>query len=99
MLAYVDDLLVVGTDEIRKSFMSQLSEEVCSKPFLGRRLTYNGDSIDARVSQAYVDSTLELYGMKNAKSVATTDTATNVKTVPDTATELSGAFNVPDCSW
>ena len=65
--------------------MSQLSEEVCSKPFLGRRLTYNGDSIDARVSQAYVDSTLELYGMKNAKSVATTDTATNVKTVPDTA--------------
>ena len=31
VLAYVDDLLVVGTDEMRKSFMSQLSEEVLLK--------------------------------------------------------------------
>ena len=31
VLAYVDDLLVVGADEMRKSFMSQLSEEVLRK--------------------------------------------------------------------
>ena len=28
VLAYVDDLLVVGTDEMRKDFMSRLTEEV-----------------------------------------------------------------------
>ena len=31
VLAYVDDLLVVGTDEMRKEFMSRLSEEVLLK--------------------------------------------------------------------
>ena len=31
VLAYVDDLLVVGTDEMRQTFMSQLSEEVLLK--------------------------------------------------------------------
>ena len=31
VLAYVHDLLVVGTDEMRKDFISRLSEEVCSK--------------------------------------------------------------------
>eukprot|EP00439_Symbiodinium_sp_Y106_P005086 s6380_g1.t1 len=52
VLAYVDDLLVVGTDEMRKSLMSQLSEEVLLKEtgqlvpgsehtFLGRRLRHN----------------------------------------------------------
>ena len=57
VLAYVDDLLVVGTDEMRKDFMSKLSEEVLPKEtgklvpgtehtFLGRRLRHNGDSID-----------------------------------------------------
>ena len=49
VLAYVVDLLAVGTDEMRKSFMSQLSEEVVLKEtgqlvpgtehtFLGRKL-------------------------------------------------------------
>ena len=31
VLAYVDDLLVVGTDEMRKDFMSRLSKEVLLK--------------------------------------------------------------------
>ena len=95
VLAYVDDLLVVGTDEMRKSFMSQLSEEVLLKEtgqlvpgskhtFLGRRLRCNGDSIDVCMSQKYIDATLELYGMKDAKPVATTGTVTINKTVPDT---------------
>ena len=74
VLAYVDDLLVVGTDEMRKDFMSRLSEEVLLKEtgqlvpgtehtFLGRRLRHNGDSIDVCMSQTYIDSILELYGM------------------------------------
>ena len=82
MLAYVDDLLVVGTDEMRKSFMSQLPEEVLLKEtgqlvpgtehtFLGRRLRHNGDSIDVCVSQKYIDTILGLCGMKDAKPVAT----------------------------
>ena len=64
VLAYVDDLLVVGTDEMRKEFMSRLSEEVLLKEtgqlvpgtehtFLGRRLRHNGDSIDVCMSQTY----------------------------------------------
>ena len=95
VLAYVDDLLVVGTDEMRKSFMSQLSEEVLLKEtgqlvpgsehtFLGRRLRHNGDSIDVCMSQKYIDAILELYRMKDAKPVATTGTVTINKTVPDT---------------
>ena len=88
VLAYVDDLLVVGTDEMRKDFMSRLSEGVLLKEtgqlvpgtehtFLGRRLRRNGDSTDVCMSQTYIDSTLDLYGMKNAKQVA-------IKTVSDT---------------
>ena len=56
MLAYVDDLLVVGTDEMRKDFMSRLSEETgqlvpgTEHTFLGRRLRHNGDSIDGHVT-------------------------------------------------
>ena len=95
VLAYVDDLLVVGTDETRKEFMSRLSEEVLLKgtgqlvpgtehTFLGRRLRHNGDSIDVCMSQTYIDSILDLYGMKNAKQVAPTGSVTIVKNVSDT---------------
>ena len=95
VLAYVDDLLVVGTDEMRMDFVSRLSEEVLLKetgtmcqglstPFFGRRLRDNGDSIDVCMSQTYIDSILDLYGMKNAKQVATTGSVTIVKTVSDT---------------
>ena len=52
--------------------------------FLGRRLRHNGDSIDVCMSQTYIDSILDLYGMKNAKQVATTGSVTIVKTVSDT---------------
>ena len=95
VLAYVDDLLVVGTEQMRKEFMSKLSEEVLLKEtgklvpgtehtFLGRRLRHNGDSIDVCMSQTYVDTILDLYGMKNAKPVATTGSVTIAKTVADT---------------
>ena len=95
VLAYVDDLLVVGTERMRKEFMSKLSEEVLLKEtgklvpgtehtFLGRRLRHNGDSIDVCMSQTYVDTILDLYGMKNAKPVATTGSVTIAKTVADT---------------
>ena len=36
--AYVDDLLVVGTDEMSKSFMSELSEEVLLKDWPARAM-------------------------------------------------------------
>ena len=95
MLAYVDDLLVVGTDEMRKDFMSKLSEEVLLKEtgklvpgtehtFLGRRLRHNGDLVDVCMSQNYSDAILDLYGMQNAKPVATTGSVTIAKTVSDT---------------
>ena len=86
VIAYVDDLLGVGNDEMRKSFMSQLSEEVLLKepgqlvPPLGRRLRHHGSSIDAFMSQTLIDSILDLY----AKPVATTGTVTITKNVPDT---------------
>ena len=60
VLAYVDNLLAVGSDEIRKDFISRLSEEVLLKTgqlvpgtehtFLSRRLRHNGDSIDMSIS-------------------------------------------------
>ena len=94
VLAYVDDLLVVGTDEMCKDFMSKLSEEVLLKEtgklvprtehtFLGRRLRHNGDSIDVCMSQTYIDAILDLYGTQNAKP-ATTGSVTIAKTVSDT---------------
>ena len=75
--------------------MSRLSEEVLLKEtvqlvpgtehtFLGRRLRHNGDSIDVCMSQTYIDAILDLYGVKNAKPVATTGSVTIVKTVSDT---------------
>ena len=99
VLAYVDGLLVAGTDEMRKQFMSRLSEEVLLKEtgqlvpgtehtFLGRRLRHNGDSIDVCMSQTYIDAILDLYGMKNAKPVATTGSVTIVKTVSGTPLSL-----------
>ena len=65
MFAYIDDLLVVGTDEMRKDFMSRLSEEILLKEtgqlvpgtehtFLGKRLRHNGDSVDVCMSQIYI---------------------------------------------
>eukprot|EP00439_Symbiodinium_sp_Y106_P043240 s572_g5.t1 len=82
-------------DVYDEDFMSRLSEEVLLKEtgqpvpgpehtFLGRRLRHNGDSIDVCVSQTYIDSILDLYGMKNAKQVATTGSVTIAKTVSDT---------------
>ena len=52
--------------------------------FLGRSLRHNGDSIDVCMSQTYIDAILDLYGMKNAKPVATTGSVTIVKTASDT---------------
>ena len=51
--------------------------------FLGRRLQHN-DSIDVGMSQKYIDTIVDLYGMKDAKPAATTGTVTINKNVPDT---------------
>ena len=59
-----------GTDEMRKSFMSQVSEEVLLREtgqlvpgtehtFLGRRPRHNGDSIDVCVSQTYIETYID----------------------------------------
>eukprot|EP00439_Symbiodinium_sp_Y106_P019913 s3222_g2.t1 len=82
-------------DEMRKSFMSQLSEEVLLKEtgqlvprsehtFLGRRLRHNGDSIDVCMSQKYIDAILLNIPYFLRFPVATTGTVTINKTVPDT---------------
>ena len=75
-----DALLVVWTDDMSKSFMIQLSEEVLLKEtgllvvgtehtFFGRKLRHNGDSIDVCMPQAYIDSILDQYVMQAAGAV------------------------------
>ena len=55
VLAYVDDLLIVGDVKLKKEFIEALSKELLAKitgelrpntehSFLGRKLRHNGDS-------------------------------------------------------
>ena len=66
VLAYVDDLLIVGSPEKTEEFVDQLNKELLVKitgklepgtqhSFLGRRLRHNGDSIDILMSQQYLE--------------------------------------------
>ena len=61
VLAYVDDLLIIGNPEKPKKFVEQSNKELLVKitgklepdtdhSFLGRRLRHNGDSIDILMS-------------------------------------------------
>ena len=86
VLAYVDDLLIIGNPEKAKEFVEQLNKELLVKitgklepgtehSFLGRRLRHNGDSIDILMSQQYLDELLDLYKMSSANPVNTTGSA------------------------
>ena len=83
VLAYVDDLLIVGDAKLNKEFVEALSKELPVKiagelrpntehSFLSRKLRHNGDSIDIFMPQKYIEDSLELYSMNKANSVNTT---------------------------
>ena len=93
VLAYVDDLLIVGDAKLKKEFIEALSKELLVKitgelrpntehSFLGRKLRHNGDSIDILMPQKYIEDLLELYSMSKANSVNTTG-STSLKRIED----------------
>ena len=86
VLAYVDDLLIIGNLEKSKEFVEQLKKELLVKitgklepgtehSFLGRRLRHNGDSVDILMSQQYLEELLDLCKMNSANPVNTTGSA------------------------
>ena len=93
VLAYVDDLLIVGDAKLKKEFIEALSKELLVKitgelrpntehSFLGRKLRHNGDSIDILMPQKYIEDLLELYSMNKANSVNTTGSS-SLKRIED----------------
>ena len=93
VLAYVDDLLIVGDANLKKEFIEALSKELLVKitgelkpntehSFLGRRLRNNGDSIDVFMPKRYIDELLELYSMEKVNQVNTTGSS-SLKKIED----------------
>ena len=93
VLAYVDDLLIVGDAKLKKEFIEALSKELLVKitgelkpntehSFLGRKLRHNGDSIDVFMPKRYIDELLELYEMKKVNQVNTTGSS-SLKRIED----------------
>ena len=93
VLAYVDDLLIVGDAKLKKEFIEALRKELLVKitgelrpntehSFLGRKLRHNGDSIDILMPQKYIEDLLELYSMNKANSVNTTGSS-SLKRIED----------------
>ena len=83
VLAYVDDLLIVGDPKLKKEFIDPLSKELLVKitgelkpntehSFLGRKLRHNGDSVDILMPSSYIEELLELYGMSKSNIVNAT---------------------------
>ena len=83
VLAYLDDLLIVGDAKLKKEFIDALSKERLVKiageckpntehSFLGRKLRHNGDSIDILMPKQYIENLLELYSMDKAKNPVNT---------------------------
>ena len=77
VLAYVDDLMIVGEPQRAKGFVEALNKELLVKvtaelrsgtdaSFLGRRLHHNGDSIDMFMPKTFIDEFLALYNMKDS---------------------------------
>ena len=92
VLAYVDDLLIVGDAKLKKEFIDALGKELLVKitgelkpntehSFLGRKLRHNGDSIDIFMPKQYADF-LGLYSMNNVNSVNTTGSS-SLKRIED----------------
>ena len=99
VLAYVDDLTIVGEPQQAKAFIEALNQELLVKitgtleegtehSFLGRRLRHSGDSIDIFMSQQYVDEILQLYGMKSSSNIVSTTGTSSLKRLQDSDTPL-----------
>eukprot|EP00438_Fugacium_kawagutii_P000228 Skav212273 [mRNA] locus=scaffold732:198163:199647:- [translate_table: standard] len=78
VLAYVDDLMVFGSDEDVKQLYADLSKDLLVKQtgelsegntvtFLGRQIKRNSDSIELFMKPEYVDNMLEAMDMKTCK--------------------------------
>ena len=79
VLAYVDDLFIVGDAKLKKEFIDALSKELLVKitgelkpntehSFLGRKLHHDGDSIDILMPKQYIEDLLGLYAMDKVKN-------------------------------
>ena len=94
VLAYVDDLLIIGDDKLKRQFLEELQKELIVKitgelvegtehTFLGRRLHHCGDSIDVCMSPSYVDKLLEMYNLSKCNPVATTGSSSLRQLMPE----------------
>ena len=101
VLAYVDDLLIVGNSELQKKFLEELSKELLVKvtghlkpdsqvSFLGRKLRHNGDSIDIFMPPDYVEDLLKIYNMQKANPAPNTGSSA-LKRIEDADSPLSAA--------
>ena len=99
VLAYVDDLLIVGDSELQKKFLEELSKELLVKvtghlkpdtqvSFLGRKLRHNGDSIDIFMPPDYVEDLLKIYNMQKANPAPNTGSSA-LKRIDDADSPLS----------
>ena len=88
ILAYVDDLLVIGSKQRVESIIKQLLEKFLMKHtgdlnsegakvnFLGRQLVRFGDSIRINMKSGYFDADLEWFGLSKSKGSNTPGTNT-----------------------
>ena len=99
VLAYVDDLMIVGDPEQSKAFIDSLNKELLVKitgrleagsehSFLGRKLRHNGDSIDILMSQQYIEEILKLYSMNSSSNIVNTTGSSALKRAQDSDTPL-----------
>ena len=87
VLAYVDDLLMVGPGNTNSTAIAQIQSKLLLKvtgtlsestplKFLGRIITYTDNSIHIAMPPDYIDTILQEHGMTTAKSATTTGTST-----------------------
>ena len=87
VLAYVDDLLMVGPGNTNSTAIAQIQSKLLLKvtgtlsettplKFLGRIITYTDNSIHIAMPPDYIDTILQEHGMTTAKSATTTGTTT-----------------------
>eukprot|EP00971_Amphidinium_carterae_P072111 1426261-Amphidinium_carterae.1 len=85
-MVYVDDLLLLGEDDMINAFLQRLREQLELKHvmklergqplvFLGRQIEYINDHTALRMTKEYYTSLLSLYNIKqNTNSLPTTGT-------------------------
>ena len=85
IMIYVDDLLFLGEQHIIDKIFSELQQHLLLRPtgvltpgstapFLGRKITHKGDSIDITLSDDYINNILEESNMTNCNPAATPGT-------------------------